>query len=191
MGEDVDLRDLETVESEIMTKLATTEAEKAMECISAGLKANNRATSTESDFNIDELLTRNRSERIERGERTEFTDNESGSESLEDEEEYAKEMNGFINDRSDESEREPSLESESENEEEEEAEFSDSEKKPIERINVGRGITFNFDDEEEEEGQKEEEVTTAVISSIVNDDDDIEAPVKKRNIAVIMDSDSD
>ena len=43
MGEDADLKDLEVVESEIMTRLATNEAEKAMESISStGLEVRNQ-----------------------------------------------------------------------------------------------------------------------------------------------------
>lgn len=194
MGEDVDVRDLETVESEIMTRLATTEAERAMESISAGLEtgSNAQASSTGMDFNIDELLTRNRSQRIERSERTEYTDNESEEESEEDEEEYAREMKEFINDRSDD---------ESEKDANDEAEFSDSEIKPAnQQFKKGKGITFNFsDDDDEEEGRdsdKQEDLNqdtngpAASVSTIINDEE-IEAPAKKRNFAVIMDSDSD
>jgi hypothetical protein len=184
MGEDVDVRDLETVESEIMTRLATNEAEKAMESISAGLEAETaiKASSKELiDFNIDELLSSRRNERFERSERTEFVDNESEEED-EEEEDYSKEMNDFINDHSDESERE-----------DEDDEFRDFEMKPNKKVK--RRITFNFSDDEEEfreseydDKDKEEEHYTALTD--VNDNE-IEAPVKKRNISVIMESDSD
>ena len=193
MGEDVDLKDLETVESEIMTKLATTEAEKAMENISASLETQPAPSKTDLDFNIDELLigmSRSRTERTERSERTEFTDNESENESEDDEEEFAKEMGDFIDDGSDESEAErPQFNSESE---EEEAEFSDSDKPKVKR-----GITFNFGESEDGDSDAQQEQEDAMpitsLSTIINDDEDAQdsAPVKKRNIAVIMDSDSD
>ena len=175
MGENVDLRDLETVESEIMTRLATNEAEKAMESISAGLGTRNQdADEGDMDFNVEEFLAA--PQLRTRTERPEFTDNESESESEDDEEEYAREMNEFINDRSDEIEQDRANTSESEEHELSElSELSESDSEAVNRAK--RGITLAFDSQSETED----------IVPIVGDD----APVKKRNIAVIMDSDSD
>lgn len=182
MGDNVDLKDLEVVEGEIMTRIATNEAEKAMESISAGLESRNQDAN--EDFNVEEFLAAPQPRT--RIERPEFTDNESESESEDDEIEYARELREFIDDRSDESEPERSNNSESENSSETElSELSEQSESDSEAFNrVKKGITLNFSIDSEDE--KDDIVSK---SSVVNEEES--APVKKRNIAVIMDSDSD
>jgi hypothetical protein len=180
MGENVDLRDLEAVEGEIMTRIATNEAEKAMENISAGLESRNQdADEADLDFNVEEFLAA--PQQRTRTERPEFTDNEEESESEDDEVEYAREMKEFINDKSDESEGTDSSESEDHNlseltEQSDQIE-SESDSEAISRVK--KGITLNFSESEDE------------LVSKPSVEAEESAPVKKRNIAVIMDSDSD
>lgn len=189
MGEDVNLQDLADVQGEIMTKIESEEAQKALESIGSGFDAQSQAAKTSNaavadiDFNVDEILERygNGRERMrdrERSESIDTDDDEEGSE--EDEEEFSKEMDGFINDNSDNDNDNSDNNSNSDNESESnesEAQFSSSEEMEPEQpsLNKRKGITLNFSDESDTESQT------------------IDQPVesKKRSIGIIMDSDDE
>lgn len=192
MGEDVNLQDLANVQGEIMTKIESEEAQKALESIGSGFDAQSQAaktsnaTATDIDFNVDEILERygNRRERRRDRERSESinSDDEDGSE--EDEEEFSKEMDGFINDNSDNDNHNSDNNSNSDNESESnesEAQFSSSEE--IETVepeqqslnNKRKGITLNFSDESDTE--------TQTIDQVIES--------KKRSIGIIMDSEDE
>lgn len=89
MGENVDLKDFEGVETEVMAKLAADQAEKALD--GGSREGKSISTKEESnDFDLEaELLLHRRA--------TEYTDNESEIES-EDGDLDAEELKDFIND---------------------------------------------------------------------------------------------
>lgn len=176
MGEDVDLGDLEQVQSEIMAKIAANDAEQAMGNISAGPESQPTVPSikTDLDFDLDENLALNRANSYKRP-WTEGADTlgTSAEELSEDEGDYEKEMRGFINDH-DSSEKElsddESLISNINKDRSSDTEVADSKK-------AKKRITFNFESDEAE----------AEDSNVVVE----EAVVKRKSVAVIMDSDDE
>ena len=188
LGDDVSLKDLDNVQGEIMTKIETEEAEKALESIKTGFDLQSQAAPTSNyvsnpnsvDFNLDEILEHHQVvTKSKRKERSEIIDSEEIEDDDEDEE-YSKEMEGFINDNSDNErkyENEPT--SYSNSEAESEAEFSDPE---VDKTTSNRrGITLNFSDDSETEQQQQQEPQQ----------EPREREPKKRSIGRIMDSDDE
>ena len=171
MGDGANLKDLEIVESEIMTKLATSEAEKALESINAGLDKHTTSISHPKDhldFDLSEMLanhTRGRKGRSEKSEIIGTSDSEEVEDDhQDDDEEYSREMNGFINDNSAEDEEEEEV---VEQEVEVEEKKIKEEETLFERQTGGksRGISFNFEsseDENEEEAKNQNHAPTTV-----------------------------
>ena len=106
-------------------------------------------------------------------------------------------MTEFINDKSDESEHGRPNHSGSEessilgqvSDEFDEDEVTESESDALGRVK--RGITLMFDSQSENENKEESPPSPSISSANIVNDPEVSAPVKKRNIAVIMDSDSE
>lgn len=97
MGENVDLKDFEGVETEIMARLAADQAEKALNGVDRSSESKRISTNESDDFNLDEELMQRRQE---------YTDNESEIDSEnEDDLGNDEELNDFINDDGEEEEQ--------------------------------------------------------------------------------------
>ena len=175
LGDGVSLSDLNEVQGEVLTKIETEEAEKALESIKSDFDLKSQIVPINPvDFNLDEILERHPSVRNNRRrERSEIIVSEE--EEDDDEDEFSKEMNGFIDDSSDHDHvldrRDKNSESESESESE--AEFSSDPE-----THHRRGITFNFTDDDSETDQQKRVHEHGVA-------------IAKRSNGIIMDSDDD
>ena len=161
MGEEANVNDLEVVESEVKTRLATSEAERAIEKL-AGIENGSETTSQKTskkssnslDFDLDDALAQKH-----RIERADYSGSEIESEDAEDSE-LAEELEGFINDRSESDSGEIKVES---SESDAENEISSEDEREAAPKLKGQ-LAFDFNDESDEnETVKKRKIYSAVI----------------------------